>query len=243
MTTRTLYALNSYLTNCQSVVIGTTDEGVFVSETVFYPHGGGQAGDSGRLVTMDGETLAIADTRSIREGEHSGRVLHVAADGQRDLLSRLKEGDRLHVHINWDKRLRHMRLHTASHVAGAILGIETDGCSVTSTHARLDFVTADPIDTDMLNHALQQVVADEKDVTLEVVSADRVAERPELLAALGSGRGDSGEAVRLVRIDDLDWQPCAGTHVRNTREIGGVRVKKVEKKSSRTRRVTLELID
>jgi len=243
MTTKPLYASDAYLTQCASVVVDITAEGIFLSETVFYPLGGGQAGDAGMLVTEGGETLFIADTRKTREGIYLGETAHVPADGQHDILSRLRKGDKVQARIDWEKRLRHMRLHTASHVAGAILGIETDGCSVTSAHARLDFVTTDPIDPEMLNHALEQVVIAGREVTLELTSVNEIERQPELLATVGSNLPVSDDAVRLVHIVGLDLQPCAGTHVRNTREIGGVRVKKIEKKSSRTRRVTLELIN
>ncbi|VWB26629.1 Ala-tRNA(Pro) hydrolase [Burkholderia aenigmatica] len=241
MITKALYAADPYLTECESTVVDVTN-GIVLSETVFYPLGGGQAGDTGKLVMQTGEEVLIADTRFVDGADHSKGIAHVPAEGQEGLLSRLKAGDVVHAHIDWTRRLQHMRLHTASHLAGAILSIETDGCSVTRERARLDFVTAEPISADQLQEALAKIVADERDVTCELIAVDELAQHATA-AAWAEQVPDGQDVLRLVNIAGVDLQPCAGTHVRNTREIGSVRVKKVEKKSSRTRRVTLELVD
>jgi misacylated tRNA(Ala) deacylase len=208
---------------------------------VFYPLGGGQAGDAGVLSLADGTRIAIADTRKAKfEGATPDDAVHVPAPGQEALLARLAAGMRVTAQIDWTRRYRHMRLHTASHLMCAVLPYAVDGCSITSDYARLDFATVEPIEREHVDARLAALVGGAHGVSTEWITDEQMAERPELVRTmsvkppLGLGR------VRLLRIEGVDLQPCGGTHVRNTEEIGVVRVAKLEKKSARTRRLVLE---
>ncbi len=242
--TRALFREDAYLTHCDATVLAVSEEGVQLDQTVFYPLGGGQAGDTGALVLADGSRIQIADTRKARfEGATPDDALHLPAPGQEALLARLAAGERVRAEIDWTHRHRHMRLHTASHLMCAVLPYAVDGCSITADYARLDFATVEPIGREQVEARLAELVAGAHAVTTEWITDEDMAQRPELVRTmsvkppLGLGR------VRLLRIDGVDLQPCGGTHVQNTREIGGLRVAKLEKKSARTRRLVLELVE
>ncbi|QRY77983.1 alanyl-tRNA editing protein [Pseudomonas sp. PDNC002] len=242
MTTEALFRRDAYLTSCDAHVREITDTGVLLDRTVFYPLGGGQAGDSGWLTLGDGVRLRIADARkSPLDGASPDDVLHLIAEEQRDQLAGLRAGQPVHVEIDWERRLRHMRLHTASHLMCAILPYPVDGCSITADYARLDFVTTEPLSREDIDARLAELVAKASDVTIDSISNEALAANPELVRTMSVKPPIGFGQVRLVRIEGIDLQPCGGTHVANTAEIGGVRVSKMEKKTARTRRVVLAL--
>jgi len=242
MHTEALFRRDAYLTHCEAYIRQLTDTGVLLDRTVFYPLGGGQAGDSGWLSLADGTRLRIVDARkSPLEGASPDEVLHVVAEEQRDLLAGLHAGQPVSVEIDWERRLRHMRLHTASHLMCAILPYPVDGCSITADYARLDFVTSEPLSRENIDARLAELVAKASAVTIDSISDEELAANPELVRTMSVKPPMGFGQVRLVRIEGIDLQPCGGTHVANTAEIGGVRVSKMEKKTARTRRVVLAL--
>ncbi|AJY13344.1 alanyl-tRNA editing protein [Burkholderia dolosa] len=241
MTTQALFREDAYLTHCDAIVEAVGDDGIRLDRTVFYPLGGGQAGDSGTLTLPDGSTLAIADTRKAKfDGATPDDAVHVPAPGQHELVATLARGARVSAAIDWTRRYRHMRLHTAAHLMCAVLPYPVDGCSVTADYVRLDFATSDAIDRDDVERRLAALVAGAYPVTTEWITDDEMVERPELVRTMSVKPPMGLGRVRLLRIDGVDLQPCGGTHVRNTSEIGSLRVAKLEKKSARTRRVVLE---
>ncbi|KWK11012.1 alanyl-tRNA editing protein [Burkholderia stagnalis] len=242
MTTHALFRDDAYLIRCEAVVTAVGDDGIRLDRTVFYPLGGGQAGDCGALTLPDGTAIAIADTRKAKfDGATPDDAAHLPAPGQEAGLAALAPGARVLAEIDWTRRYRHMRLHTAAHLICAVLPYPVDGCSVTADYVRLDFATAEPIDRDDVERRLAALIAGAHPVTTEWITDDEMAERPELVRTMSVKPPMGLGRVRLLRIDGVDLQPCGGTHVRNTSEIGGLRVAKLEKKSARTRRVVLEL--
>ncbi len=242
MTTRALFRDDAYLTHCDATIIALDEHGVRLDQTVFYPLGGGQAGDAGALVLADGTRIAIADTRKAKfEGATPDDALHVPAEGQHEALARLRVGDVVRAEIDWARRHRHMRLHTASHLMCAVLPYAVDGCSITVDYARLDFATTEPIERESVEARLAELVAGAHPVATEWITDDEMAQRPELVRTMSVKPPMGLGRVRLLRIENVDLQPCGGTHVRNTEEIGALRVAKLEKKSARTRRLVLEL--
>ncbi|RQR51752.1 alanyl-tRNA editing protein [Burkholderia sp. Bp9002] len=242
MTTHALFREDAYLTRCEAVVTAVGDDGIRLDRTVFYPLGGGQAGDCGALTLPDGTAIAIVDTRKAKfDGATPDDAAHLPAPGQEAGLAALAPGARVLAEIDWTRRYRHMRLHTAAHLMCAVLPYPVDGCSVTADYVRLDFATAEPIDRDDVERRLAALIAGAHPVTTEWITDDEMAERPELVRTMSVKPPMGLGRVRLLRIDGVDLQPCGGTHVRNTSEIGGLRVAKLEKKSARTRRVVLEL--
>jgi misacylated tRNA(Ala) deacylase len=242
MPTRALFRDDAYLTRCDASITKIDAEGVHLDQTVFYPLGGGQAGDAGTLTLADGTRIEIADTRKAKfEGATPDDAVHVPAAGQEVLLARLAAGERVSAEIDWARRYRHMRLHTASHLMCAVLPYPVDGCSITADYARLDFATVEPIEREFVERRLAELVGGAHRVATEWITDDEMQQRPELVRTMSVKPPMGLGRVRLLRIDSVDLQPCGGTHVRNTQEIGALRVAKLEKKSARTRRLVLEL--
>jgi len=233
--TEDLFREDAQLTECQARVLRVDERGVLLDRTVFYPLGGGQAGDAGELLLPDGRALRIADTR---KGE-AGEILHLPAPEQPELLAALVPGLAVSARIDWARRHAHMRFHTATHLLCALVPHPVDGCSITAQYARLDFHMTEPLDKDELTAGLARLVAEAHAVSHSWISDAELEANPGLVRSMsvqpprGSGR------VRVLQIEGVDLQPCGGTHVSNTAEIGAVVVSKIEKKSAKTRRVVL----
>jgi misacylated tRNA(Ala) deacylase len=241
-TTQALFREDPRLTRCDATIIALDETGIRLDRTVFYPLGGGQAGDTGALLLADGTRIQIADTRKAKfEGATPDDALHIPAAGQDDVLARVAPGERVVAEIDWARRHRHMRLHTASHLMCAVLPWPVDGCSITADYARLDFATVEPIERDYVEARLAELVNGAHPVTTEWITDDEMDARPELVRTMSVKPPRGLGRVRLLRIESVDLQPCGGTHVANTSEIGALRIAKIEKKSARTRRVVLEL--
>jgi misacylated tRNA(Ala) deacylase len=219
---------------CDARITAVDDAAIQLDRTVFYPHGGGQAGDGGVLVLGDGSEVAVADTR---KGPAPGQILHLLA--QPSDARRLAVGASVQARIDAARRQAHMRFHTATHLLCALVPHPVDGCSITAGYARLDFHTAEPLDKELLTQGLARLVSQAHPVRMRWITDAQLDAQPELVRSMsvqpprGSGR------VRLVDIEGVDLQPCGGTHVTNTAEIGAVVVTKIEKKSAMTRRVVL----
>jgi misacylated tRNA(Ala) deacylase len=227
-----LFSDTPYLRENPAAVAGVDERGIRLDRTVFYPRGGGQAGDSGWLALADGRSLAIADAVKGKGGE----ILHVPAPGQEPPAM----GAAVIARIDWERRHRHMRFHTATHLLCAIVPHPTNGCSITSDYARLDFDMVEPLDKAHLEAELARLVAEAHDVRTVWISDEELDAKPELVRTMSVKPPRGVGRVRLLEIDGVDLQACGGTHVANTREIGALRVAKIEKKSARSRRVVLE---
>jgi misacylated tRNA(Ala) deacylase len=236
--TEELFRHDAALSECDAVVAHVDERGVQLDRTVFYPHGGGQAGDRGELVLADGRSVAIADTR---KGEQPGDVVHVPANAED--LAAFAVGAKVRARIDVDRRRAHMRFHTATHLLCALIPHPVDGCSITAEYARLDFHMTDPLDKAAIEAGLDRLVAGAHPVSQRWITDAELDANPGLVRSMsvqpprGSGR------VRLLEIEGVDLQPCGGTHVSNTSEIGALVVKKIEKKSASTRRVVLAFRD
>ena len=235
--TEELFRDDAYRRECEAAITGADERGIRLERTVFYPRGGGQAGDAGRLVAADGTSLAIADTV---KGEGPAEILHVPAPGQEAALAAFAAGMRVAAAIDWERRHRHMRFHTATHLLCAIVPKQTNGCSITSGYARLDFDMVEPLDREHLERELARLVEGAHEVQTEWITDEELDAKPDLVRTMSVQPPRGVGRVRLLRIEGVDLQPCGGTHVANTREIGALRVAKIEKKSARTRRVVLE---
>ena len=236
--TEELFREDAALAECAAVVTAVDERGVQLTRTVFYPHGGGQAGDRGELVLADGRAIAVADSR---KGEQPGDILHVLANA--DELAAFAVGAPVRARIDVARRRAHMRFHTATHLLCALIPHPVDGCSITAEYARLDFHMTDPLDKAVIEAGLDRLVAEAHPVSHRWITDAELDANPGLVRSMsvqpprGSGR------VRLLEIDGVDLQPCGGTHVANTAEIGALVVRKIEKKSASTRRVVLAFKD
>lgn len=235
------------LTETPATVLAADAGGIVLDRTVFYPLGGGQAGDRGWLLLADGSRVAIADTRRLRDadGRPTGTIVHLPAP---DALAVLQPGVAVRACIDWAARHRMMRLHTSTHLLCHLVPHPVNGCSITPEGARLDFHTAEPLDRDALNAGLAGLVAAAHPVTAGQITDAELDANPQLVRSMSVQPPRGSGTVRLIRIGaagtpPVDLQPCGGTHVASTAEIGAVRVVKLEKKSALTRRVLLALDD
>src|SRR5262245_32050386 len=234
--TEELFREDATLTQCDAHITAVDTRGVRLDRTVFYPQGGGQAGDRGELRLPDGRALAIADTR---KGEVPGEIVHRPAEGQEALLAALAPGQPVTAAIDVARRERHRRFHTATHLLCALVPHPVDGCSITADYARLDFHMTEPLDKESLNAGLARLVGEAHAVSHRWISEAELDANPQLVRSMSVQPPRGQGRVRVMEVDGVDLQPCGGTHVANTAEIGHVVVTKIEKKSAKTRRVVL----
>ena len=238
--TAELFREDAHLRECEACVAALDERGIRLDRTVFYPHGGGQAGDIGELRLADGRCLTIADTR---KGDTPGEIIHVPASDQEAVLATLRPGDALTARIDWTRRHRHMRFHTATHLLCALVPHPVDGCSITAAYARLDFHMNEPLDKEALSAGLARLVAEAHPVSQRWISDAELDANPGLVRSMSVQPPRGTGRVRLLEVAGVDLQPCGGTHVANTAEIGAVVVTKIEKKSAMTRRVMLSIVE
>ena len=235
--TEELFREDATLRDCSARVLALADGGVILDRTVFYPLGGGQAGDAGALMLADGRRVAVVDTRKSKE--HPGAVLHLLAPGTD--ASVLLPGTPVTAQIDWARRFRHMRFHTTTHLLCALVPHAVDGCSITADYARLDFHMSEPLDKEALTAGIARLVAEAHPVRHRWISEAELDANPGLVRSMSVQPPRGLGRIRVLEIEGVDLQPCGGTHVGNTAEIGAVVVTKIEKKSAMTRRVVLGL--
>ncbi|MEJ6021003.1 alanyl-tRNA editing protein [Ramlibacter sp. PS4R-6] len=242
--TEELFRQDSYAKECRARVVSVGDPGIVLDRTVFYPLGGGQAGDAGVLVLADGCEVAIADTRKCKdaEGRPTNDIAHVPAPGQEALLAQLVPGAEVTARVDWDRRHKLMRFHTTTHLLCHLVPELVNGCSITPEYARLDFNMTDPLDKDALTSGIARLVGEAHPVQVGSITDEELDANPALVKSMSVQPPRGTGRIRTIRIgqgEQVDFQPCGGTHVANTSEIGAVVVTKIEKKSATTRRVVL----
>ena len=232
--TEELFREDATLLECTARVSAVDAQGVRLDRTVFYPQGGGQAGDAGVLRLADGRELRVADTR---KGEAPGEIVHVLAEASD--AAALQPGDEVIARVDAARRRAHMRFHTATHLLCALVPHPVNGCSITERYARLDFHMNEPLDKDALSQGIARLVAESHPVRHRWISEAELDANPQLVRSMSVQPPRGQGRIRVLEIDGVDLQPCGGTHVANTADIGAVVVTKVEKKSAMTRRVIL----
>ena len=260
--TQDLFRQDAYLLECSATVTAITLQGIVLDRSVFYPLGGGQAGDTGVLVLADGSEIAIIDTRKgkAEDGSVNADICHLPAPELLDALlnqeqtasHRLRVGDSVSARIDGARRLRLMRFHSATHLLCHLVPQLVNGCSITPDYARLDFNMTDPLDKEALSVGIARLVAGAYPLSVGEISDEELDANPALVKSMsvqpprGSGKirtirigSTTADAERIGTEELIDLQPCGGTHVANTFEIGVVIVTKIEKKSATTRRVVL----
>ena len=230
--TEILFREDSYLQSCEAKVLATDDESIVLDRTVFYPLGGGQPGDTGNI-SWDGGEAAIVDTRY---GE-GGAIRHVIEAGS----ALPGEGSEVTATIDWDRRYLHMRMHTALHLLGSVLQYGVTGGNISAAKSRLDFDMEDTIDKEQVTADLQALVAANSAVTCRWISDAELEAQPELVRTMSVQPPKGAGRVRLLEIEGVDLQPCGGTHLKSTGEVGQASIGKVEKKGKHNRRVSIVL--
>jgi misacylated tRNA(Ala) deacylase len=233
--TALLFRDDPSLRSAEAVVQSADEAGIVLDRTVFYAQGGGQPGDTGWLRTAEGLALAVVDTLYAPD---KATVLHRLAP---DAQGRLNAGDRVTAELDWPRRHARMRIHTALHLLTTVLPYPVTGGSIGDGEGRLDFDMPETGDRATIEEKLNRVIAENHPVSAAWITDEELAANPGLVKTMsvkppmGTGR------VRLVRIGEIDLQPCGGTHVASTAEIGPIEVTGIEKKGKQNRRVRIAL--
>lgn len=239
MSTDLLFRDDAYLRRTEAKVLGVNDRrGVILDRTIFYATGGGQPGDSGTLDRNGAPPVAIATTVY---GDDKSEVVHVPGDDQ----PLPEPGETLTAALDWERRYRHMRIHTGLHLLSVVLPFPVTGGQIGAGEGRLDFdIDGDVPPKEEIEDKLNALVASDHPVTQEWITDEELLAQPDLVKTMkvkppmGSGR------VRLIRIGaDIDLQPCGGTHVRSTAEIGRLVIGKIESKGRQNRRVRIRFAE
>jgi len=233
--TALLFRDEPYAREAEARVVAASPAGVALDATIFYPRGGGQPGDRGVFVLADGAQIAIVDT--VYDADRT-TILHAPAEGARLPLI----GERVALRLDWETRYKRMRAHTALHLLSVVLPYPVTGGSVGDGDGRLDFDSGDAIvDKAEVEARLNALIASDSEVRTRWISDEQLAANPGLVKTMSVKPPTGAGQVRLVEIVGLDLQPCAGTHVARTGEIGRAVVAGVEKKGRINRRVRIAL--
>lgn len=233
--TEQLFRNDAYTASCEAKVVSVSGTGIELDRTVFYAMGGGQPGDWGTIKCSDGREVGIADCYADRE---TGQHLHIMAEGEHPPAI----GESVIAEINWSRRHKLMRMHSALHVLCAIVDGGVTGGSIGEDKSRLDFDLPDTaLDKEHLNGEINRLIAEDHPVSLTSISDEELANNPELVRTMSVKPPSGSGEVRVIEIEGVDIQPCGGTHVKSTGEIGRVSIGKIENKGKHNRRINVHL--
>lgn len=234
--TEPLFRDDAYMRTCEATVVAVNDRGgVVLDRTIFYPTGGGQPGDSGVMRRADGSELPVATTV---KGETPDEVVHVLPED----APRPEPGETLTLEIDWERRHAHMRMHTCLHLLSAVLPYPVTGGQVGAEKSRLDFdIPEATLDKDEITAELNRLVEADDPVGFRWITDEELENNPDLVKTMSVKPPTGAGHVRLVEVQGRDLQPCGGTHVARTGEIGRIRLGRIEKKGRQNRRVYLHL--
>jgi misacylated tRNA(Ala) deacylase len=234
-----LFRTDAYLKSSKAKVVSSGPDGIRLDRTIFYATSGGQPGDTGLMRWNDGEAK-IADTRKLRSEVQPEDINHIIAEGS----PLPAPGDEVEVTLDWDRRYAHMRMHTCLHLLSAIVReAAVTGGQVGAEKSRLDFdIAGDLLDKDRLTAELNRLIDENHTVDERWITDDELLAQPDLVRTMSVKPPMGMGRVRLLAIgENVDLQPCGGTHVKNTGEIGPVEVLKIESKGKQNRRVVVAL--
>jgi misacylated tRNA(Ala) deacylase len=235
-----IFREDTYETSCEATVVAADRNGIRLDRTVFYPMGGGQPGDRGRLrlaASDGGGEVAIVDTR---KGDEPEEVLHIAPEG----AALPAPGARVTAEIDWERRYRLMRMHTCLHLLCAVIPGEVTGGQISDGKGRLDFNLPDTKpEKEQVAAALNRLIEENHEVLPRWISDQELESNPGLVRTMSVKPPMGTGSVRVLDIAGVDLQPCGGTHVRHTGEIGRVKVAKIESKGRQNRRVVIAFDD
>lgn len=233
--TKEIFREDSYAKTCQAVVSAVNERGgIILDQTIFYPTGGGQPGDSGTVETASGQKIRIAVTVYDRD---SGAIIHVPEQAD-DLPA---PGETVTLSLDWERRYGHMRIHSALHLLSAVLDYPVTGGSIGEGAGRLDFdIPQAGLDKGAITDELNRLVDEDHELSMSWITDEELDAKPELVKTMSVQPPRGSGKVRLIRIEDCDLQPCGGTHVARTSEIGQLIVRKIEKKGGKNRRVRIQ---
>ena len=231
MTSIEIFRSDPYLSASEAMVVAVLEEGLILDKTVFYPEGGGQPGDVGRIAN----NIFEADVKNTIKSTNG--ILHLTDNK----LGAISEGDNVKIDIDWERRYSLMRMHTALHILCSIVDGAVTGGSVGSQKSRLDFdIPGERPDKESLTQELMEIVDRNYPVTSSWISDQELQQNPNLIRTMSVKPPTGTGQVRMIRIgDNIDFQPCGGTHVKSTGEVGKIKISKIENKGKQNRRINL----
>ena len=236
MTEKVFYQ-DSYQKALSSEVVEVLDNGVILAATIFYPLGGGQPGDTGRL-TINARDYRVVDTR-YADDRHN--IIHILED---DDLSAIQVNDKVDMEIDWERRHRLMRMHTSMHLVCSLISAQATGGAVVETESMLDFdLQGEVVDKEQLTADLNALIDQAIAVTIGAITDAELDQKPELVRTMSVQPPRGHGTVRTISIENTDYQPCGGTHVRNTAEIGELVVTGLKNKGRQNKRISLALVE
>lgn len=228
--TKELFRDDGYLRQCSSQVVGVDGLGIILDQTVFYPQGGGQPGDRGIMIFAEGISVPVIDTQKSDQG-----ISHILEQG----TTLPVVGDKVTIKLDWERRHRLMRMHSCMHLLCSIVPFGVTGGSIREDSARLDFDAEQPMDKEAINAELNRLIEENHAMTMSWISEEQLDAQPELVRTMSVQPPRGNGSIRLINFEGVDLQPCGGTHVESTVEIGAVKVRKIEKKGKHNRRVNI----
>jgi len=233
--TALLFREDAYLRTAAARVVAVSERGIELDRTLFYPQGGGQAGDRGTLLRESGERVTVADTL---KGDGPDRVLHLLAPGSPPL----EAGEAVTLELDWPRRYRLMRLHTALHLLSCVIAAPVTGGNIVPEKARLDFdIELSQLNAARIEHGTNALIAAGAATETVWITDEELAGQPELVKTMSVQPPRGAGRVRLLRIPGIDLQPCGGTHVADIAEIGGIQVLRIRSEGKRNKRVEIAL--
>jgi len=228
-----LFIENSYLKNFETKIKKIENNNVILEQTAFYAKSGGQPGDIGKIIFNENE-FNIVDT--IYDLEKN--IIHVCenTDG-------LKVGEIINGKIDWNIRYKHMRMHSALHLLCSLIPYDVTGGQISFEKSRLDFNAENKIEKEEIEIKINQLVQENHEISFLWITNEELNKQPDLVRTMSVKPPRSNNKIRLVKIGSIDLQPCGGTHVKNTKEIGEIKIGKIENKGKLNRRVNLSIND
>ena len=228
-----LFIEDSYLKDFDATILNIDSNKIILDRTAFYAKSGGQPGDIGKII-LNGKEINIIDTVY----DNKQNILHVCENS-----NDLKIDEKIKGKINWEIRYKHMRMHTALHLLCSLIPYDVTGGQISYEKSRLDFNADDKIEKEEIENKINQLVKDDHEISYQWITLEELDNQPDLVRTMSVKPPRTNNKIRLVKIGSIDLQPCGGTHVKRTKEIGNIKIGKIENKGKMNRRVNLSISD
>ena len=229
-----LFLDNSYLKEFECKIVNINKNQIILNQTIFYAKSGGQPGDTGTLSNNENNINIIDTTYDVEKN-----IIHITDE---DINFEINE--KIRGKINWKTRYKHMRMHSALHLLCSIIPFDVTGGQIGYDKSRLDFNVQDSkIDKEEIEYKINEIVKQDHQISYQWITNDELNKQPDLVRTMSVKPPRTTNKIRLVKIGNVDIQPCGGTHVKSTKEIGEIKIGKIENKGKMNRRVNLLIND
>lgn len=228
-----LFIEDSYLKDFDATILNIDSNKIILDRTAFYAKSGGQPGDIGKII-LNGKEINIIDTVY----DNKQNILHVCENS-----NDLKIDEKIKGKIDWNIRYKHMRMHTALHLLCSLIPYDVTGGQISYEKSRLDFNADDKIEKEEIENKINKLLEDDHEISYQWIKLEELDNQPDLVRTMSVMPPRTNNEIRLVKIGSIDLQPCGGTHVKKTKEIGNIRIGKIENKGKMNRRVNLSISD